>query len=142
MCKAGDGAAYVSREKDRPSGLWLQGILYYCQAWCLVTQNRPLFTEQILAWENGPFVASDLNGDPSNISPRDEMVIDPVLEFYGTLSGDELGSLARSEDPWRSSYNGVSGTGAAIIEGGDMASFYSRLSASDSETRAAHHGRG
>ena len=76
------------------------------------------------------------------MSPRDEMVIDPVLEFYGTLSGDELGSLARSEDPWRSSYNGVSGTGAVIIEGGAMASFYSRLSASDFETRAAHHGRG
>ena len=76
------------------------------------------------------------------MSPRDEMVIDSVLEFYGVLSGDELGSLARSEDPWRSSYNGVSGTGAAIIEGGAMASFYSRLSASDFETRAVHFGRG
>ena len=49
MCKAGDVAAYVSREKDRPSELWLQGILNFCQAWCLVTQNRLLFTEQILA---------------------------------------------------------------------------------------------
>ena len=56
MRRAIDIASYILSEKGRLSGYQLQKLLYYSQAWCLVTQNRPVFTEQVRAWEHGPIV--------------------------------------------------------------------------------------
>lgn len=56
MCKAIDVAAYILNERGRLSGYQLQKLLYYSQAWCLVTQGRRLFAEEIRAWEHGPVV--------------------------------------------------------------------------------------
>lgn len=56
MCRAIDVASYILNEKGRLSGYQLQKLLYYCRAWCLVTQDRPLFEESVRAWEHGPVV--------------------------------------------------------------------------------------
>ncbi|MGH2922383.1 MAG: Panacea domain-containing protein, partial [Gaiellaceae bacterium] len=34
----------------------LQKLLYYCQVWHLVWEGKPLFSERIEAWSNGPVV--------------------------------------------------------------------------------------
>lgn len=153
MCNASDVATYILQEKGRLSGYQLQKLLYYAQAWCLVVQDRPLFDDEVRAWEHGPVVysvfsrhsgkrsvvASDIGGDPSAVSLRDRAVIDPVVESYGTLSGDDLESLSHSEDPWADSYNGRSGLASSVITEDAMRKYYSALSVSSRVVRDRHH---
>ncbi len=54
-------AHYFLKRLDREAGdtrspLKLQKILYYAQAWSLVLNNNPLFTEEIEAWVSDPVV--------------------------------------------------------------------------------------
>lgn len=153
MCRAIDVAAYILNERGRLSGYQLQKLLYYCQAWCLVTQDRPLFNEEIRAWEHGPvvyevarahrgrrsLVASDNAGNPRELSVDDQVLIDAVLESYGTLSGDELEELSHTEDPWRSFFNGETGIASNSIPHEAMRSYYSKLMAADAQVQRAHH---
>lgn len=129
MCRAVDVAAYILNEKGRLSGYQLQKLLYYCQAWCLVTQDRALFPEQIRAWEHGHVVyevarvhrgrrtvaAFDINADPQAISAEDQVLIDAVLESYGVLSGDELEALSHRESPWQDYFNGETDLASNVI---------------------------
>ena len=39
----------------------LQKLLYYCQAWALVWDDKPLFKEKIEAWISGPVVRTLYN---------------------------------------------------------------------------------
>lgn len=153
MCKAIDVAAYILNERGRLSGFQLQKLLYYSQVWCLVTQDRQLFDEDIRAWEHGPVVyevarahrgrrsvvASDIDGDPEAISAEDQVVIDAVLESYGSLSGDDLAELTHSGGPWKSAFNGETGLASAVIPLDAIQSYYSRLMAGDSEVAKEHH---
>ncbi len=153
MCRAIDAAAYILNEQGRLSCFQLQKLLYCSQAWCLATQNRPLFSEEIRAWEHGPVVfevarahrgrrsvvASDIDGDPLAISADDQVVIDAVLEAYGDLSGDELADLTHSEDPWKRAFNGVTGFASNTIPLDSISEYYSTLMAGDSGTAEKHH---
>lgn len=118
-----------------------------------MTQGRPLFNEDIRAWEHGPvvyevarahrgrrsLVASDIAGDPRVLSADDQELIDAVLESYGSLSGDELEELSHTEDPWRSFFNGETGIASSSIPHEAMRPYYSKLMAADSQTQRAHH---
>lgn len=153
MCKAIDVAAYILNERGRLSGYQLQKLLYYSQAWCLVTQGRRLFAEEIRAWEHGPVVyevarahrgrrsvvITDLDGDPLAISAEDQVVIDAVLESYGSMSGDELAELTHAEDPWRRAYNGETGFASSVISLDSMCEYYSTLISGDSQIARQHH---
>lgn len=153
MCRAIDVAAYILSEKGRLSGYQLQKLLYYCQAWCLVTQDRALFPEEIRAWEHGPVVyevarahrgrrsvvALDIDADPQAISAQDQVLIDAVLESYGALSGDELEALSHQESPWLDYYNGETGFASNTIPLDVIKSYYSGLMSGDSSTATLHH---
>lgn len=153
MCKAIDVASYILQEKGRLTGYQLQKLLYYSQAWCLVTQGRPLFDENILAWQHGPVVyevfcehggrrsliARDLTGDACKLSPEDCAVVDAVLDEYGMLTGDELEALSHNEAPWASVYDHGSSVSSPVVSHESMFDYYSRIMSSDSGTRAAHH---
>lgn len=153
MLKAIDVAEYILNERGRLSGYQLQKLLYYCQAWSLVTRNAPLFSEGISAWEHGPVVyevarehryrrtvvASDIEGDSRNLSDEDRLLVDSVLESYAGLSGDELVALSHSEDPWREAYNGFSGAASGTISLDSMKRYYSDLMSGDSDIAARHH---
>lgn len=153
MCRAIDVAAYILNEEGRLSGYQLQKLLYYCQAWCLVTQDRTLFPEEIRAWEHGPVVyevarahrgrrsvvARDIEANPLALSAEDQVLVDAVLESYACLSGDELESLSHSELPWRESYNGQTGIASNVISTDLIKSYYSELMSGDSDVAARHH---
>lgn len=153
MVRAVDVAEYILTEKGRLTGYQLQKLLYYCQAWCLVVRNEPLYPEEVCAWEHGPVVyevarqhrgmrsvaSSDISGDLSRLSDEDRLLIDSVLEAYANLSGDELEALSHTEAPWKDAYNGVSGFGSNPIPREAMQSYYSGLMSGDSEVAARHH---
>lgn len=97
----------------------LQKLVYYCQAWSLVWESRPIFDERIEAWANGPvvpelynahrghFTVSTVGGDASALDGDSIETIGAVLEFYGDRDAQWLGDLTHQEDPWRNARRGL-----------------------------------
>jgi uncharacterized phage-associated protein len=94
--------------------LKLQKLVYYCQAWHLVWEERPLFPEEIEAWANGPVVPQlyqmhrgryDVEADnipvaEPNLQPEELSTIEGVLSFYGDKTAQWLSDLSHNEQPW------------------------------------------
>ena len=97
-----------------------QKLVYYCQAWSLVWDERPLFRNRIEAWANGPvipalyqshrgvFEVKSWDGNPENVSPRGTETIDAVLAYYGNKTSQWLSDLTHEEAPWRDARRGIS----------------------------------
>ena len=121
---AHDVAAYIidKQVEKTDSGIpamKLQKLVYYAQAWSLVWDEKPLFSDRIEAWANGPVVPSlyetlygrfmiiDVAGNPSNLTDVERETIDKVLEHYGDKSSQWLTDLVRNEEPWLNARKGV-----------------------------------
>ncbi len=102
----------------------LQKLLYYAQAWSLVTRNKVIFHEDIEAWVHGPAIPriyiqfkdygsseiikeieetsfSDLNID-------EKKLLDEIWRIYGKYDGSYLETLSHSEEPWQEARKGLS----------------------------------
>ncbi len=106
LVSAFDVAAYILQKypKKDPVTAWkLQKLVYYCQAWSLVWDERPLFKEKLLAWANGPvvrelytqhkgsFYVSKLSkGTTDNLSVNQKDTIEHVLRAYGDKTAQWL----------------------------------------------------
>lgn len=108
-----DVAAYILDKCGEMTTMKLQKLVYYCQAWSLVWDERPLFPERIEAWANGPAVPELYavhrgrftverwpTGDPGRLDAEARETIDAVLEYYGPRSAQWLSDLAHRELPW------------------------------------------
>ena len=118
-----DVAAYIieKQPKRQPLTAWkLQKLVYYCQAWSLVWDEKPLFKESILAWANGPvvkelykrhkgmFYVKDMSGgNPNNLSLNQKDTINHVLVAYGDKTAQWLSDLTHMEDPWKEARKGL-----------------------------------
>jgi uncharacterized phage-associated protein len=118
-----DVAAYILERQPKrdPITAWkLQKLVYYCQAWSLVWDEKPLFKEKILAWANGPVVKELYNqhkgmfyvktmpkGHPKNLSPNQKDTIDHVLKAYGDKTAQWLSDLTHMEQPWIEARKGL-----------------------------------
>ena len=111
-----DAAKYILTNFDHAiSTSKLQRVAYVSPGWALPLVSEPNFPEDFEAWKHGP-VARDLfrahigmysiiegelsEGDISNLSPKEKIVIDAVLRNYGALTGDQISDLSRST-PWK-----------------------------------------
>ena len=110
-----------NRSKISISNLKLQKLIYYCQGYSLGLHGKPLFIEQIKAWEHGPVVPSiyheykpygdnpiNINFNPNYINELSELsvkLIDFVLMKLGGLSAWALRNQSHQETPWLSHYN-------------------------------------
>jgi uncharacterized phage-associated protein len=139
---ADDVAAYILRKKGKMTAMKLQKLLYYCQAWSLVWDEKPLFRERIEAWANGPVVRSIYNkhkgkfevsrwegGNPGVLSKTQKETIDAVLDFYGDKSSQWLSDLTHAEDPWRRAREGLAPYERSnkVITHASMMEYYSSL---------------
>ena len=118
-----DVAAYILEKQPTDNQLttWkLQKLVYYCQAWSLVWDEKPLFEENILAWANGPvvkelynehkgsfYVTEISNGNSNLLSSNQKDTIDQVLKAYGDKSGQWLSDLTHMETPWLEAREGI-----------------------------------
>jgi uncharacterized phage-associated protein len=142
MANAQDVAAYILEKLGCVSAMKLQKLVYYSQAWSLVWEERPLFSERIEAWVNGPVVPSlyeahrglfELSriesGSSDRLSSSDKDTIDHVLEFYGDKSAQWLSDLTHAEDPWIDARKGLAPhqRGNAEISHAAMAEYYGSL---------------
>lgn len=113
---ANDVAVYILEKMGRMTTMKLQKLLYYCQAWSLVWDEKPLFHENIEAWASGPVIREVFNehrnmfnidrtdwtsGDPSKLSPIQKETVDNVLSYYGDKPSQWLSDLTHMEDPWK-----------------------------------------
>ena len=122
----------------------LQKLVYYCQAWSLVWDDRPLFREKVEAWANGPVVRELYEehktefeidhltaGDSNALDSVGKETVDAVLDFYGDKTGAWLRELTHLESPWRDArkHAGLKPgeRGNAEIRRGDMAEYYEGL---------------
>lgn len=115
-----DIAAYIlSKLGPLPAGK-LHKLVYYCQAWSLVWDKRPLFKERIEAWASGPvvpelyashgkkIVVDEVPGDPRHLDKDARDTVDAVICFYGKKRPQWLSDLIHREAPWKNARQGIS----------------------------------
>lgn len=139
-----DVAAYILKKykKNTLTAMKLQKLVYYCQAWSLVWDDKPLFREDVEAWANGPvvrklfeshrgqyFVNDISKGDATKLNKNQIETIEAILKYYGNKDSFWLSNLTHTEDPWRNARKGIpdSSRGFNIISHADMAEYYSSL---------------
>ncbi len=142
MASVQDIATYILEKRGYMTTMKLQKLVYYCQAWSLVWEDRPLFGSQIQAWANGPVIPALYSlhrgkfsisrwphGDSSNLIESDVATIDAVLDFYGDKSSQWLSDLTHREDPWCNARENLSPgqRGNKPITLADMAEYYGSL---------------
>ena len=148
MAYAVDVAKYILEQVGSMPAMKLQKLVYYSHAWHLVWEDRPLISDAVEAWANGPVVrslyamhrlqflvdASDFSGDASRLGPDERSSIEAVLGFYGERSAHELSELTHREDPWRDARAraglGPGDRGTERITDAEMAEYYGGLVAS------------
>ena len=137
-----DVVQYILSQTGPIPAMKLQKLIYYCQAWSLVWEDRPLFRDEIEAWVNGPvvprlyklhrglFEVSDWpHGDASHLNEADRSTIDAVLKFYGGKTSQWLSDLTHQEKPWVEARKGLSlmERGSQKITMASMLEYYSAL---------------
>ncbi|MGL5413340.1 Panacea domain-containing protein [Cetobacterium sp.] len=105
--------------KKKMTNLRLQKILYFVQAFSLVSLDKPMFNEEINAWEYGPVVKEVYDkykywGAEEIPSPeyfsdffwddKDRELIDEVLEGLENMSSFDLVELTHSYPTWIENY--------------------------------------
>ena len=122
----------------------LQKLVYYCQAWSLVWDEKPLFDQRIEAWANGPVVRELYEahrgkflltefpwGNPDALTKTERETVDAVMGYYGDKPSQWLSDLTHQETPWRDARSGLGpGTPSSReITLASMAEFYGSLPA-------------
>ena len=99
MINVFDVVDYILFKIKSITAMKLQKLVYYCQAWSLIWDEKPLFKENIEAWANGPVVrelyrcykglfeiSNCPKGDKSKLNSEQKETIDAVLDYYGNKS--------------------------------------------------------
>lgn len=114
MPTAKDVAQYIIEKTGKITTIKLQKLVYYCQAWSLVWDDKPLFDDEIQAWANGPVVPSLFQAhkglysvdsipgaNSAALSKEQKETIDAIVRDYGGKSSQWLVDLTHLEDPWK-----------------------------------------
>lgn len=139
-----DIASYILKKQGSMSAMKLQKLVYYSQAWSLVWDDVPLFSEPIEAWANGPVIrplydihkglfqvnASTFNPNAlETLTPEQKETIDTVLNSYANKSAQWLSDQTHSEPPWIKARKGLNdndrGNNQITME--NMAEYYGSL---------------
>lgn len=101
---------------DLISNLKLQKLIYYAQGLHLAVFDKPLFEEEVYAWQHGPVVpqiyqeykshgASGIpipdNIDLSMFSQDQSDLLDEIYSVYGQFSAWKLRNMTHEEAPWK-----------------------------------------
>ena len=137
-----DVAAYILAQCGAMTAMKLQKLVYYCQAWSLVWDERPMFGSAIEAGANGPVVrdlyeqhrgmftvSNSPSGDPSALDKDARETVDAVLRTYGDKTSQWLSNLTHQERPWRDARGnlGPNDRGEREITHAAMAEYYGSL---------------
>ena len=103
-----------NQEREGITNLKLQKVLYFVQAYYLAKLNRPLFPDNIEAWEYGPVIPSVYRKykeyesnpiisekDKSSLSTEDKKIIQKIWNTFGGYSASRLVSITHDHTPWK-----------------------------------------
>lgn len=122
MASVFDVAKYVLKHLGPVTTMKLEKEVYYCQAWSLGWDEKPLFDEDFEAWANGPvcpqlFVRhkgkfiideSEFNDIADYDFTKDELeTMNAVLDYYGDKDPQWLSELTHKEAPWKEARSGI-----------------------------------
>lgn len=122
MATVFDVAKYVLKKHGTMTAMKLEKLVYYCQAWSLAWDEKPLFDEDFEAWANGPvcpalfdkhrgkfIVQASLFDDIPDypFSNSEIETMDSVLGYYGEKAPRWLSELTHKEFPWKVARKGV-----------------------------------
>jgi uncharacterized phage-associated protein len=139
-----DVAAFIISALGSMTAMKLQKLVYYCQAWSLVWDEEPLFSEKIYAWANGPVVYELFKeyqgkfkvdaipkGNSKKLSTVQKASVVGVLKAYGGKPSQWLSDLTHMEMPWRDARKGLmeKTRGFNEITHASMMEYYSGLQA-------------
>lgn len=139
-----DVAKYILEKEGAMSAMKLQKLMYYCQAWSMVWDERPLFDADFEAWANGPVLSSiyevhrglfSVDASLFSTCSKDNIdadgidTINSVLKVYGNKTAQWLSNLTHEEAPWKDTRGDLAplARSNAIISKGDMHLYYSGL---------------
>lgn len=98
------------------SNLKLQKLLYYAQGCTLAITGKPLFEDEIQAWEHGPVVPTiyhkfkgygkngiefDKSFDQSAFDIQTNNILESVYTEFGQYSAWKLRNMTHEETPWQ-----------------------------------------
>lgn len=116
MANVCDVAKYVLEKTGQITTMKLQKLVYYCQAWSLAWDGKPLFPEEFRAWANGPVCQELFNKHRGKFlvgvglfsgeedypfSDDEKETMDTVIEYYGDKEPQWLSELTHKERPWK-----------------------------------------
>ena len=122
MANVYEVAKYVLQHLGKMTTMKLEKEVYYCQAWSLAWDEKPLFSEDFQAWANGPvcpelyykhqgmFVVDEslFSDIPDGNFTEDEIeTMDAVLNYYGKREPQWLSELTHKEAPWKNARSGI-----------------------------------
>ncbi|HAJ33323.1 MAG TPA: hypothetical protein DCK79_08100 [Candidatus Atribacteria bacterium] len=130
----------ANQDGDLITNLKMQKLLYYAQAWYLVNFDKPLFEDQIFAWDFGPVVKNvydkykkyrytpiileeNFERNIKKIDKEDKKYLDEFYDQFINYSAHDLVDLSHREAPWKKSYK----TRTQIIGIDLMKDFYTKL---------------
>ena len=136
-----DVAECVLQKLGAVPAMKLQKLVYYCQAWSLVWEDRTIYDDRIEAWAHGPviprlyaahrgeYMMETVSGNPSRLSQEDAETIEAVVKFYGDKSSQWLSDLTHQEYPWKKARKGLQRgeRGSKEITLASMAEYYGSL---------------
>ena len=108
--------AFVGDNKEREgiTNLKLQKVLYFAQAYYLSKIGKPLFSDNIEAWEYGPVVPGVYHKfktkgsnpiicekDESTLSDEDKETLKKVWGTFGGYSASKLVDITHAHTPWK-----------------------------------------
>lgn len=144
LCAAGDAARKVIALTnvslgDALSNLKLQKLLYYLQGFFLSQLGRPLFDEDMEAWNYGPVVPSvyhhyKIFGATSIPVPSNEQTVDlgedgealfqEVYSRFNRYSASALVEMTHAESPWQDHRPRRKGTRGGVIPKQELTRFF------------------
>lgn len=142
MASVFDVAKYILQKQGEMTAMKLQKLVYYSQAWTLVWDEKPLFSETIEAWANGAVIPALYNvhrglfkvnvktiqeGKISSLTKREKDNIDKVLNVYGKFTAQQLSDINHQEKPWLNARGTLPPMASSKnkIELGDMLEYHS-----------------
>ena len=113
-------ANYILQKVGSTTTMKLQKLIYYCQAWSLAWDDKPLFNEDFEAWADGPVcpeifkhhkgkftLEADFFDDCQwSFDEEQKETMDAVIKYYGERSPHWLSELTHKERPWKDARKG------------------------------------
>lgn len=151
MASIFDVAEYALDKLHSTTEPKLEQLCFYCQAWSLVWDDKPLFGEDFEAWTcgpicielyertNGKFVlkAGDVKSEGHKFNSDERETMDAVLDYYGYKEPYRLREQACAEEPWKIARGSCEPWEACstVIKKEDMKKYYASLTDDDSQAQ-------